>query len=217
MKKVARLLAEKLLKISALKLQPANPFVWASGWNSPIYTDNRRTLSYPEMRSFIKLELSRLIMENFPEVDAVAGVATGAIAQGALVADELNLPYVYVRSTPKDHGLENLIEGDLRPGQKVVVIEDLVSTGGSSLKAVEAIRNAGCEVIGMVAIFSYEFPVAVKRFKEANVNLMTLSNYSALITAALETGFIRESDVATLKEWRKDPSLWTPDSPKVDE
>lgn len=217
MKKVARLLAEKLLKISALKLQPANPFVWASGWNSPIYTDNRRTLSYPEMRSFIKLELSHLIMENFPEVDAVAGVATGAIAQGALVADELNLPYVYVRSTPKDHGLENLIEGDLRPGQKVVVIEDLVSTGGSSLKAVEAIRNAGCEVIGMVAIFSYEFPVAVKRFKEANVNLMTLSNYSALITAALETGFIRESDVATLKEWRKDPSLWTPDSPKVDE
>ena len=164
MKKVARLLAEKLLKISALKLQPANPFVWASGWNSPIYTDNRRTLSYPEMRSFIKLELSHLIMENFPEVDAVAGVATGAIAQGALVADELNLPYVYVRSTPKDHGLENLIEGDLRPGQKVVVVEDLVSTGKSSLKAVEAIRNAGCEVVGMVALLTYVFPVAESNF-----------------------------------------------------
>ena len=137
-------------------------------------------------------------------------MATGAIAQGALVSDTLGLPYVYVRSTPKDHGLENLIEGDLRPGQKVVVIEDLVSTGGSSLKAVGAIRNAGCEVIGMVAIFSYEFPVATKRFKDANVNLITLSNYSALITAALESGFIHENDVDTLKEWRKDPSLWTP-------
>ena len=152
------------------------------------------------------------LLENFGNVDAIAGVATGAIAQGALVSDNLGLPYVYVRSTPKDHGLENLIEGDLRPGQKVVVIEDLVSTGGSSLKAVEAIRNAGCEVIGMVAIFSYEFPVATKRFKEANVNLITLSNYSALITAALESGFIHDHDVDTLREWRKDPSMWTPAS-----
>lgn len=212
MKKVARLLAEKLLKISALKLQPANPFVWASGWNSPIYTDNRRTLSYPEMRSFIKLELSHLIMENFPEVDAVAGVATGAIAQGALVADELNLPYVYVRSTPKDHGLENLIEGNLKPGQKVVVIEDLISTGGSSLKAVEAIRNAGCEVVGMAAIFTYGFPVAVKRFNEAGVKLITLSNYNSMLEAALETNYIKEDDLATLKEWRKDPANWSPAS-----
>lgn len=210
MKQVERLLAEKLLKISAIKLQPENPFTWASGWNSPIYTDNRKTLSYPEIRSFIKIELCRLIMENFEQPDAIAGVATGAIAQGALVADALGLPYVYVRSTPKDHGLENLIEGNLKPGQKVVVIEDLISTGGSSLKAVEAIRNAGCEVIGMVAIFSYEFPVATKAFKEADVKLVTLSNYSALISAALETGFIREGDVATLKEWRKDPSVWAP-------
>ena len=210
MKNLDLILAEKLLKISAIKLQPDNPFTWASGWNPPIYTDNRKTLSYPSVRNFIKVELSRIILENFGTADAIAGVATGAIAQGALVSDNLGLPYVYVRSTPKDHGLENLIEGDLRPGQKVVVIEDLVSTGGSSLKAVEAIRNAGCEVIGMVAIFSYEFPLATKRFKEANVNLITLSNYSALITAALETGFIRESDVATLKEWRKDPSMWTP-------
>lgn len=210
MKHLDLILAEKLLKISAIKLQPDNPFTWASGWNSPIYTDNRKTLSYPDVRNFIKVELSRIILENLGDVDAIAGVATGAIAQGALVSDTLGLPYVYVRSTPKDHGLENLIEGDLRPGQKVVVIEDLVSTGGSSLKAVEAIRNAGCEVIGMVAIFSYEFPVATKRFKDANVNLITLSNYSALITAALESGFIHENDVDTLKEWRKDPSLWTP-------
>ena len=135
MKTIDHLLAEKLLGISAIKLQPDNPFTWASGWNSPIYTDNRKTLSYPDIRTFIKVELCRMIMENFPEVDAVAGVATGAIAQGALVADELNLPYVYVRSSPKDHGLENLIEGNLMPGQKVVVIEDLISTGKSSLKA----------------------------------------------------------------------------------
>ncbi len=211
MKKVARLLAEKLLKISALKLQPANPFVWASGCNSPIYTDNRRTLSYPEMRSFIKLELSRLIMENFPEVDAVAGVATGAIAQGALVADELNLPYVYVRSTPKDHGLENLIEGDLRPGQKVVVVEDLVSTGKSSLKAVEAIRNAGCEVVGMVALFTYGFPVAEANFAEANVRLLTLSDYNAMLEVALETEYITEDDIETLHNWRTDPANWVPE------
>ncbi|MCM1051017.1 MAG: orotate phosphoribosyltransferase [Paenibacillus sp.] len=216
MKHLDLILAEKLLKISAIKLQPENPFTWASGWNSPIYTDNRKTLSYPDVRSFIKVELSRIILENFPEVEAVAGVATGAIAQGALVSDTLGLPYVYVRSTPKDHGLENLIEGDLRPGTKVVVVEDLVSTGGSSLKAVQAIRNAGCEVVGMVAIFSYEFPVATKAFKDANVKLITLSNYTALISAALETGFIRESDVDTLKEWRKDPSIWSPGAEKAD-
>ncbi len=210
MKPLDLILAEKLLKISAIKLQPESPFTWASGWNSPIYTDNRKTLSYPEIRTFIKVELSRIILENFSEADAVAGVATGAIAQGAMVSETLGLPYVYVRSTPKDHGLENLIEGDLRPGSKVVVIEDLISTGGSSLKAVQAIRNAGCEVVGMVAIFSYEFPVAEKAFKEADVRLITLSNYTALINAALETGFIRDSDVDTLREWRKDPSIWTP-------
>lgn len=210
MKNLDTLLAEKLLNIRAIKLQPANPFTWASGWNSPIYTDNRKTLSYPEVRNFIKVELCRTIMEHFGVPDAIAGVATGAIAQGALVANSLGLPYVYVRSAPKDHGLENLIEGDLKPNQKVVVIEDLVSTGGSSLKAVEAIRKAGCEVIGMAAIFSYEFPIAIEKFKEAGVELVTLSNYNALITAALETGFICENDVETLREWRKDPSVWTP-------
>lgn len=210
MKQLARLLAEKLLSIKAIKLQPMNPFTWASGWNSPIYTDNRKTLSYPDVRSFIKVELSRLILENFREVDAVAGVATGAIAVGALVADDLSLPYVYVRSTPKDHGLENLIEGTLKPGQKVVVIEDLVSTGMSSLKAVEAIRAAGCEVVGMLAIFTYGFPVAEERFKQAGVKLITLSNYNAMIEAAIKTGDIRDEDAETLKEWREDPENWTP-------
>lgn len=209
MKHLDLILAEKLLKISAIKLQPDNPFTWASGWNSPIYTDNRKTLSYPEVRSFIKVEMCRLIMESFPAPDAIAGVATGAIAMGALVADTLGLPYVYVRSTPKDHGLENLIEGNLKPGQKVVVIEDLISTGGSSLKAVEAIRAAGCEVVGMAAIFTYGFPIAIQRFKDANVNLLTLSNYNAMLEAALETEYIREEDIDTLKEWRKDPANWT--------
>lgn len=210
MKNVARLLAEKLLKIGALKLQPANPFTWASGWNSPIYTDNRRTLSYPDVRSFIKIELTRLILEHYPEVQAVAGVATGAIAQGALVADELELPYVYVRSAPKDHGLENLIEGDLRPGMKVVVVEDLVSTGKSSLKAVEAIRNAGCEVVGMVALFSYGFPVAEQNFADAGVELITISDYNAMLEVALETKYISESDLDTLRCWRTDPANWAP-------
>ena len=210
MKQLDRILAEKLLKISAIKLQPENPFVWASGWNSPIYTDNRKTLSYPDIRSFIKVELCRIIMENFQEADAIAGVATGAIAQGALVADTLGLPYVYVRSTPKDHGLENLIEGNLKPGQKVVVIEDLISTGGSSLKAVKAIRAAGCEVVGMAAIFTYGFPIAIEKFKEAGVTLITLSNYNSMLEAALETNYIKEEDIETLKEWRKDPSIWVP-------
>lgn len=210
MKQIDLLLAEKLLRISAIKLQPEMPFTWASGWNSPIYTDNRKTLSYPDVRSFIKIELARLILENFGNAEAIAGVATGAIAQGALVADELMLPYAYIRSTPKDHGLENLIEGNLKPKQKVVIIEDLVSTGGSSLKAIEAVRAAGCEVIGMVAMFSYEFPVAVEAFKKAGVNLITLSNYSAMLKVALKTKYIRESDIETLQEWRKDPANWVP-------
>lgn len=211
MKTVARLLAEKLLKINALKLQPANPFTWASGWNSPIYTDNRRTLSHPELRTFIKTELARVILEQYPEAEAIAGVATGAIAQGALVADVLNLPFAYIRSTPKDHGLENLIEGDLRQGQKVVIVEDLVSTGKSSLKAVEAVRNAGCEVVGMVALFSYGFPVAEENFENAGVKLITLSNYNAILEAALETHYISESDIETLHNWRKDPATWQPE------
>ena len=216
MNKMEQLLAEKLLKISAIKLQPENPFVWASGWNSPIYTDNRKTLSYPDIRSFIKVELCRLIMEEFGDADAVAGVATGAIAQGALVADTLGLPYVYVRATPKNHGLENLIEGNLKPGQKVVVIEDLISTGGSSLKAVEAIRAAGCEVIGMAAIFTYEFPVAVENFRNAGVTLRTLSNYNSMLDAALATNYIKAEDIETLKEWRKDPANWVPANPNAE-
>ena len=215
MKKVERLLAEKLLKISAIILQVDNPFTWASGWNSPIYTDNRKTLSYPDIRSFIKVELTRMILENFKDAEVVAGVATGAIAQGALVADLLGLPYVYIRSTPKDHGLENLIEGNLRPGQKVVVIEDLISTGKSSLKAVDAVRAAGAEVIGMAALFTYGFPVAEENFRKAGVKLLTLSNYNAMIEAALATDYIKESDVDTLKEWRQDPANWVPASRKI--
>lgn len=210
MKTLERLVAEKLLKISAVKLQPHNSFTWASGWKSPIYCDNRKTLSYPTLRNLIKVEICRTILEQFPEVDAIAGVATGAIAQGAMVAEELGLPFVYVRSAPKDHGLENLIEGSLRPGQRVVVVEDLISTGGSSLKAVEAIRKDGCEVIGMVAIFTYGFPLAEEKFKEADVKLITLSNYNAVLDVALATNYISDSDLETLKEWRKDPAQWSP-------
>jgi orotate phosphoribosyltransferase len=208
MKILERLIAEKLLQIKAIKLQPANPFTWASGWKSPIYCDNRKTLSYPAIRNTIKIELARIIQENFPEVTAIAGVATGAIAQGALVADLLGLPFVYIRSEPKDHGLENLIEGELRTDAKVVIIEDLVSTGGSSLKAVRAVRNFGCEVAGMVAIFTHGFPVAEKKFKEAKVPLITLSNYNTLIDEAVRTNYISEDDVEILKEWRRAPDKW---------
>lgn len=216
MKKLDLLLAEKLLKISAIKLQPDAPFVWASGWNSPIYTDNRKTLSYPDIRNFIKVELSRIILENFSDAEVVAGVATGAIAQGALVADNLGLPFVYVRSTPKDHGLENLIEGNIKPGQKVVIVEDLVSTGKSSLKAAQALRNAGAEVVGMVAIFSYEFPIAAEAFEKEGVKLLTISNYTSMIKAAVATNYIKEEDVACLQQWREDPAVWTPRNVDVD-
>lgn len=208
MTQVETLLAKKLLNISAVKLQPTNPFVWASGWNSPIYTDNRKTLAYPEVRSFIKIELTRLIMETFQDVDLVAGVATGAIAQGALIADQLSLPYAYVRSAPKNHGMTNLIEGEIKPGSKVVVVEDLISTGGSSLKAVEAIRNAGAEVLGMVAIFTYGFPQAEEAFEAAGVKLYTLSNYNATLQAALEINYINDTELETLKEWRANPAQW---------
>ena len=200
--------AEKLLKVKAIKLQPSNPFTWASGWKSPFYCDNRKTLSYTDLRSFVKIELTRIILENFQNVDAIAGVATGAIAQGALVADARNLPFVYVRSKPKDHGLENLIEGELKPGMKVVVVEDLISTGGSSLKAVEAIRNNGCEVVGMVASYTYGFPVAEKAFGDAKVKLITLTNYEAVVNQAVKTGYITEDEVQVLHEWRKDPAHW---------
>ena len=210
MTKVEHILAQKLLSISAIQLQPDNPFTWASGWNSPIYTDNRKALSYPEVRSFIKIELGRVIAENFGDAEALAGVATGAIAQGVLVADDLNLPYVYVMPLPKDHGLENLIEGNLKPGQKVVVIEDIVSTGASSLKAVQAVRNAGCEVVGMVAIFNYGFAEAELAFKEADVTCISLCNYHAMLRAALEINYITEDDAEQLRQWHKDPIGWTP-------
>lgn len=200
--------ADKLLQIKAVKLQPSNPFTWASGWLSPIYCDNRKTLSYPKIRTYIKVEIARLVLEMYPETDVIAGVATGAIAQGALVADALGLPFIYIRPTPKDHGLENMIEGDLRPGQKVVVIEDLISTGGSSLKAVEAIRNGGSDVLGMIGIFTYGFPEAEKKFKAAKVKLTTLCNYDAVLAEALATNYISESDIETLKEWRTNPSVW---------
>lgn len=208
MKKLEKIIAEKLLKIKAVKLQPSNPFTWAMGWKSPIYCDNRKTLSYPQLRNFIKIELARIIREKYDQVDAIAGVATGAIAQGAMVAEELSLPFVYVRSSPKDHGLENLIEGDLKPGMKVVVIEDLISTGGSSLKAVEAIRKDGSEVIGMLAIFTYGFDLALERFKQAKVELTTLCDYDTILETALETNYITEAEVKTLQVWRQDPANW---------
>ena len=200
--------ASRLLQVKAIKLQPNNPFTWASGWLSPFYCDNRKTLSYPQLRNYVKLELVHKVLECFPEAEVVAGVATGAIAQGALVADELNLPFVYVRSKPKDHGLENLIEGDLKPGMKVVVIEDLISTGGSSLKAVEAIRSNACEVIGMVASYTYGFPVAENAFREANVRLETLTDYEHVVAEALATGYISEHDVEVLHDWRQVPDKW---------
>jgi len=197
--------ASKLLEIKAIKLQPKDPFTWASGWKSPFYCDNRKTLSFPEVRSFVKLELVHAILENFPQANAVAGVATGAIAQGALVAEELNLPFCYVRSKAKDHGMGNLIEGELPQGSKVIVVEDLISTGGSSLKAVEALREAGFEVVGMVASYTYGFPVAEKAFEDANVKLCTLTDYEHVVSKALEIGYIKQEDVETLHHWRKDP------------
>lgn len=211
MKKPERILAEKLLQISAIKLQPQNPFVWASGWNSPIYNDNRRILSYPDIRNFIKVEFARVILEHFPDVEAIASVATGAIAIGAIVADTLGLPYVYVRATPKDHGLENLIEGNLKPGKKVVVIEDLVSTGGSALKTVEILRNYGTEVVGMACLFNYQFPMAIKRFHEMNIDLVSLCDYTSMLEVAEKTNFVSSSEAAAIREWREDPAAWMPE------
>lgn len=208
MSTIKKTFASKLLEVKAIKLQPGNPFTWASGWKSPFYCDNRKTLSFPRLRDFVKIELCHAIQENFPEADAVAGVATGAIAQGALVADELSLPFAYVRSKPKDHGMENLIEGELTPGAKVVVVEDLISTGGSSLKAVEALRKHGCEVVGMVASYTYGFPVAEKAFADAGVKLVTLTDYEHVVAQAAETGYIATDDIAVLNEWRKNPSEW---------
>lgn len=200
--------AEYLMQIKAIKLQPSNPFTWASGWKSPIYCDNRKTLSFPEVRSFIRDSFATVIKDLYPETEMIAGVATGAIAHGALVADKLGLPFIYVRSGAKEHGLGNQIEGYFEKGQKVVVIEDLISTGGSSLNAVNALREAGCVVLGMVAIFTYEFKKAKDAFTAGDCKLNTLSNYSTLIETALKTGYIGKEEIETLKNWRMDPAGW---------
>lgn len=209
-KDTALKVAEFLLQIKAIQLNKKKPFQWASGWQSPIYCDNRKTLSYPKVRTFIRQKYAECIQENFNNVDVIAGVATGAIAQGALVAQELELPFVYVRSSTKGHGLQNQIEGQIEAGQKVVVIEDLISTGMSSLKAVEALREKGCDVLGMVAIFTYGFKEAQNNFKKYKCPLYTLSDYKSLITFALESNQISEKDVASLKSWREDPANWKP-------
>jgi orotate phosphoribosyltransferase len=208
MENSAKTIAEYLLQIKAIKLQPSNPFTWASGWKSPIYCDNRKTLSFPEVRSYIRDSFADLIKETYPQTEIIAGVATGAISHGALVADKLGLPFIYVRSGAKEHGLGNQIEGYYKKGQKVVVIEDLISTGGSSLNAVKALKDSGCIVLGMVAIFTYEFKKATEEFAAEECQLDTLCTYSMLIETAVKTGYITASDVATLKNWRSDPANW---------
>jgi len=200
--------AEFLLQIKAVKLQPEKPFTWASGIKSPIYCDNRKTLSYPQIRTFIRQTFVDTINKHFAKPDVIAGVATGGIAMGALIAQEMGLPFVYVRSEAKKHGLTNLIEGDVESGQNVVVIEDLISTGGSSLKAVEALREKGCTVKGMAAIFTYGFDEAEQSFKKAKCNLKTLTDYNTLINTALTKEYITDKDMASLKQWRANPSGW---------
>ena len=221
----AKQIAGSLLQIKAIKLNPTNHFTWASGWYSPIYCDNRKILSYPAVRKQVYEAFAALIAEKYPQAEVLAGVATGAIAHGALVAEKMGKPFIYVRSAPKSHGLTNQVEGEVKPGAKVVVIEDLVSTGGSSLSAVEALQKAGCEVLGMVAIFTYGFPpppekfapvsfftygspAAEKNFAEAGVRLDTLSNYNTMIEMAIEQGYVHADELETLKEWRRDPVSW---------
>lgn len=201
--------AEKLLQAEAVRLSPDNPFTWASGWHSPIYCDNRRLLSFPAIRTFVKEGLTSLARENFPEANVVAGVATGAIAMGALVADVLQLPFVYVRPKPKDHGMGNQIEGFLPEGARVVVVEDLISTGSSSLKAVEALRTAGAKIEGMVASFTYDFPVAHDAFEAADVKLVTLSDYPHVLQCAVEQNYITEAQQQILSTWRENPAEWS--------
>lgn len=211
MKKTDRMLAEKMLDISAVKLQPELPFVWGSGWNSPVYNDNRRILSYPDVRNFVKVELARNILEFYGDADVLAAVSTAAIPFGMLVADTLGLPFVYVRSTPKDHGLENLIEGDLKLGQRVVMVEDIVATGGGSLKAAEVIRMSGCDVLGGVCVFNYEFPASIKRLRDDNIHMRQLCTYDMMVECALEREYIQPSEENILKEWHRDPANWIPE------
>ena|SRR6218665_3848963 len=200
--------AEFLLQIKAIKLQPNKPFTWASGWKSPIYCDNRVTLSYPQVRTYIRQQFVDAINEKYGKPDVIVGVATGGIAQGALVAQEMGLPFAYVRSEAKKHGMTNMIEGAVEKGQSVVIIEDLVSTGGSSLKALETLREAGCDVKGMAAIFTYGFETSDENFKKAKCNLVTLSDYDTLIKQALQSKYITENDLQSLQEWRVNPSEW---------
>lgn len=207
-KETALKVASDLLQIEAIKLSVENPFTWSSGWKSPIYCDNRLSLSYPAIRTFIKEQLAVAAKALFPGYEAVAGVATAGIPQGALLAEALDVPFIYVRSKPKGHGMTNLIEGKVTPGQKVIVVEDLVSTGNSSLKAADDLRASGFEVLGMLAIFTYGFPVADENFANADIQLHTLSNYSVMLEKAKELGYVKESDLASLEEWRKDPSVW---------
>jgi len=201
-------IASALLKIKAVKLSVKEPFTWASGWKSPIYCDNRKVLSYPEARKLVYKSFASQIKALYPDTEVIAGVATGAIAHGILVAEELNLPFVYVRSSAKSHGLENLIEGELSAKSKVVVIEDLISTGGSSIAAVEALRKADAEVLGLLAIFSYEFDVAKRNFEAANCDFHTLSNYSTLLNEAVDSNYIEEKDLELLKTWREAPEKY---------
>jgi len=207
-KQTSQLVAQELLETGAVRLSVDQPFTWASGWKSPIYCDNRLTLSFPETRSFIKAQLVQCIKMHFPQTEAIAGVATAGIPQGALVADALELPFLYVRSSPKNHGMENLIEGKVTPNQKVLLIEDLISTGGSSLKAAQAVRNQGMEVVGMLAVFTYGFPISFAQFEQAAITLHTLSDYSTLIQIALGMGTISESQLQTLNQWRENPEKW---------
>jgi orotate phosphoribosyltransferase len=200
--------AEFLLQIKAIKLQPNNPFTWASGWKSPIYCDNRITLSHPTARTYIRQQLTKLIQEKFGAVGCIAGVATAGIPQGVLVAQELGLPFIYVRSKPKEHGRGNMIEGDVMSGKRVVVIEDLISTGKSSLQAVDALRDAGYDVAGLAAIFTYQFDIATDNFNEAKCPFVTLSNYSALIKYAEQNNYITHDDTVVLRQWRENPSAW---------
>lgn len=204
----ARQIAAYLLETGAVKLRPEQPFKWSSGWNSPIYCDNRVTLSHPAIRTYIKKALAEAIKSNFPEVEVIAGVATAGIAQGALVAEELGLPFIYVRPEPKAHGMGNQIEGQLEPGKKVVMLEDLISTGGSSLKSAKAVEAAGATVIGMAAIFTYGFETASKNFEAASIPLVTLSNYSVLAEVAQEKGYINAESFESLKSWREAPEVW---------
>ena len=207
-KDTAKKTAELLLQVKAIKLNPTEPFNWASGWKSPIYCDNRVTLSYPPVRVFLKEEIAKIVENNYGKPDVIAGVATGAIAIGILVAQELGVPFIYVRPEPKKHGRKNQIEGHLESGQNVVVIEDLISTGNSSLNAVDALKEAGAVVKGMVAIFSYGFDIAEQNFKSKNVALATLSNYENLLEQALDSNYITDKELIMLHEWRRNPNTW---------